>query len=68
MKFARPKFRAWFGKFIEQERRGQTLVEYTLILAILSILALAMMLQLTGNVRVIYSNIDTQVARSNNGS
>jgi Flp pilus assembly pilin Flp len=49
-------------------KRGQTLVEYALILAIISILAIAMMLQLTGNVRAIYSNIDSQVARSNVGS
>jgi Flp pilus assembly pilin Flp len=49
-------------------RRGQTLVEYALILAIISILAIAMMLQLTGNVRTIYSNIDSQVSRSNVGS
>ncbi len=49
-------------------RRGQTLVEYALILAIISILAIAMMLQLTGNVRAIYSNIDSQVARSSTGS
>jgi Flp pilus assembly pilin Flp len=49
-------------------KRGQTLVEYALILAIISILAIAMMLQLTGNVRAIYSNIDSQVARSNTGS
>jgi Flp pilus assembly pilin Flp len=48
--------------------RGQTLVEYALILAIISILAIAMMLQLTGNVRAIYSNIDSQVSRSNTGS
>jgi Flp pilus assembly pilin Flp len=47
---------------------GQTLVEYALILAIISILAIAMMLQLTGNVRTIYSNIDSQVARSSTGS
>ena len=49
-------------------KKGQTLVEYALILAIISILAIAMMLQLTGNVRAIYSNIDSQVARSNVGS
>jgi Flp pilus assembly pilin Flp len=49
-------------------KRGQTLVEYALILAIISILAIAMMLQLTGNVRAIYSNIDSQVARSSTGS
>jgi Flp pilus assembly pilin Flp len=48
--------------------RGQTLVEYALILAIISILAIAMMLQLTSNTRAIYSNIDSQVSRSNVGS
>jgi Flp pilus assembly pilin Flp len=49
-------------------RSGQTLVEYALILAIISILAIAMMLQLTGNVRAIYCNIDSQVTRSSTGS
>jgi Flp pilus assembly pilin Flp len=49
-------------------RRGQTLVEYALILAIISVLAIAMMLQLTGNVRQIYSNIGSQVSRANTGS
>jgi len=53
---------------VRRTKRGQTLVEYALILAIISILAIAMMLQLTGNVRAIYSNIDSQVARSNVGS
>ena len=48
--------------------QAQTLVEYALILAIISIVAIAMMIQLTGNVRTIYSNIDSQVARSQNGS
>jgi Flp pilus assembly pilin Flp len=49
-------------------RQGQTLVEYALILAIISILAIAMMIQLTSNVRTIYSNIDSQVSRANTGS
>jgi Flp pilus assembly pilin Flp len=49
-------------------RRGQTLVEYALILAIISILALALMLQLTGHVSAIYSMINSQVARAPNGS
>jgi Flp pilus assembly pilin Flp len=49
-------------------RRGQTLVEYAIILAIIAILAIAMMLQLTSNTRQIYCNIDSQVSRSNVGS
>jgi Flp pilus assembly pilin Flp len=53
---------------LRRAMRGQTLVEYALILAIISILAIAMMLQLTGNVRAIYCNIDSQVSRSNVGS
>lgn len=60
-----------FNSFYQHSRRhqrGQTLVEYALILAIISILAIAMMLQLTGNVRKIYCGIDSQVARSSTGS
>ncbi len=49
-------------------RRGQTLVEYAIILAIIAVLAIAMMIQLTGNTRVIYSNIDSQLSRANTGS
>ncbi len=58
-----PTFRRLRGR-----RRGQTLVEYALILAIIAILAIAMMLQLTGNVRGIYCNINSQVTRANVGS
>jgi Flp pilus assembly pilin Flp len=47
---------------------GQTLVEYALIIAVISIVAIAMLVQLTGNVHAIYSNIDSQVARANTGS
>jgi Flp pilus assembly pilin Flp len=49
-------------------KRGQTLVEYTLILAIISIVIISIFVQLTGNVRKIYSNIDSQVSRANTGS
>jgi Flp pilus assembly pilin Flp len=49
-------------------RRGQTLVEYALILAIISILAIAMLLQLSSNTRQIYSNINSQLSRGNVGS
>jgi Flp pilus assembly pilin Flp len=56
------------GRPESDSRHGQTLVEYALILAIISILAIAMMIQLTGNTRQIYSNIDSQVSRANVGS
>jgi Flp pilus assembly pilin Flp len=49
-------------------RRGQTLVEYAIILAIIAVLAIAMMIQLTGNTRQIYCNIDSQLSRANTGS
>ena len=48
--------------------RGQTLVEYALILSIISIVAIAMMIQLSSNTRAIYSNINSQLARGNTGS
>ncbi len=56
------------SRFKLGSRRGQTLVEYALILAIISILAIAMLIQLSSNTRAIYSNIDSQVARSTTGS
>jgi Flp pilus assembly pilin Flp len=49
-------------------KRGQTLVEYTLILAIISIVIISIFVQMTGNIRKIYSTIDSQVARANTGS
>ena len=57
-----------FQQRTPRPRRGQTLVEYALILAVISIVAIAMMIQLSGNLRGIYCNIDSQVARSSTGS
>jgi Flp pilus assembly pilin Flp len=42
-------------------RRGQTLVEYALILAIISIVAIAVLLQVGQNVTAVYSMIDSQI-------
>lgn len=51
-----------------RRHRGQTLVEYAMILAIISVFAISVMLELSGNVQKIYCNIDSQVARSTTGS
>ena len=63
-----PIFRSRRSRPNTRVSRGQTLIEYALILAIIAILAIAMMLQLTSNTRAIYCNIDSQVTRANVGS
>jgi Flp pilus assembly pilin Flp len=43
-------------------RRGQTLVEYALILAIISVVAIGVLITMGGQVRTIYSNINSSIA------
>jgi Flp pilus assembly pilin Flp len=43
-------------------RRGQTLVEYALILAVISIVAIGVMINLGQQVKGLYTMIDSQVA------
>ena len=45
-----------------RHRRGQTLVEYALILAIISVVAISVLITLGGQVKTIYSNIDSSVS------
>jgi Flp pilus assembly pilin Flp len=42
-------------------RRGQTLVEYALILAIISVVAIGVLITMGGQVKTIYSNIDSSL-------
>jgi pilus assembly protein Flp/PilA len=42
-------------------RRGQTLVEYALILAIISVVAIGVLITMGGQVKGIYSNIDSSL-------
>jgi pilus assembly protein Flp/PilA len=44
-----------------QSRRGQTLVEYALILAIISVVAIGVLITMGGQVKGIYSNIDSSI-------
>lgn len=43
-------------------RRGQTLVEYALILAMISIVAIAVLISMGKHINSIYSMIDSQIA------
>ncbi len=52
------------GKHLASRRRGQTLVEYALILAIISVVAISVLITLGGQVKTIYSNINTSLAAS----
>jgi Flp pilus assembly pilin Flp len=49
-------------------RRGQTLVEYALILALIVVISVAVLLQMGGTLHALYSTIDSQVARTSTGS
>jgi len=49
------------------KRNGQTLAEYSLILAFVSIIAISVMLNLTGNVKSAFTTVDQQVAIAGNG-
>jgi Flp pilus assembly pilin Flp len=50
------------GKLLHQRhRRGQTLVEYALILAIISVVAISVLITMGGQVKTIYSNIDSSL-------
>ena len=42
--------------------RGQTLVEYALILAVISIVAIGVLINVGQNIKGVYSMIDSQVA------
>jgi len=44
--------------------RGQTLVEYALILAVVSIVAVGILINLGQQVNMVYSAIDSQIARA----
>ena len=47
--------------------RGQTLVEYSLILAFISVVAISVLINLGKNVKGLYTTIDSQVARAPGG-
>ena len=49
-------------RFGQAQRRGQTLVEYALILAILSVVAIGVMINLSKGVSGVYSMITSEVA------
>jgi Flp pilus assembly pilin Flp len=42
-------------------RRGQTLVEYALILAIISVVAIGVLINVGGAIQGVYSMIDSQI-------
>jgi len=52
------------GKSVGQRRfqRGQTLVEYALILAIISVVAIGVLITMGGQVKTIYSNIGSSLS------
>ncbi len=50
------------GKLLWQRHHpGQSLVEYALILAIISVVAIGVLITMGGQVKTIYSNIDSSL-------
>ena len=50
-----------------RDKRGQTLVEYALILAFISVVAISVLIALGGQVKTVFTTITSQLAISQNG-
>jgi Flp pilus assembly pilin Flp len=50
-----------------KNRRGQTLVEYALILAFISVVAISVLIALGGQVKTVFSGISSQLNSAANG-
>jgi Flp pilus assembly pilin Flp len=48
-------------------KRGQTLVEYALILAIISVVAISSLMAMGGQVKSVFTTVNRQMAVANNG-
>ncbi len=48
-----------------QSRRGQTLVEYALILAFISVVAVSVLINLGNTVKAVFSRVNSQLAAAN---
>ena len=48
-----------------KSRRGQTLVEYGMILALISVVAIALLIGLSGQIQNIFTTISSQIAIAN---
>ncbi len=53
---------------LSKNKRGQTLVEYALILAFISIVAIAVLQLLGGQVSNVFGHINTKLAEATSGS
>jgi Flp pilus assembly pilin Flp len=48
-------------------RRGQTLVEYALVLALISVVAISVLVSMGGQVKGVYTTVSQQIAIAGNG-
>ncbi len=48
-----------------RNRRGQTLVEYALILALISVVAISVLISLGNHIKTIFTTISSQIAIAN---
>jgi len=46
----------------KKNKEGQTLVEYALILALISVVAIAVLIKLGGSIQTIFTTISSQIA------
>ncbi len=71
IKIKRPVFSSRHGMAVRSRRtircRGQTLVEYALILGFISVVAISVLIQLGQSAKSLYTVIDSQVARAPGG-
>ena len=50
-----------------QSRRGQTLVEYALLLAFISVVAISVLINLGNTIKAVFSKVNSQLAAANTG-
>ena len=64
VRISKGTWRSFDGRRVR--RRGQTLVEYALILAVISIVAIGVLINMGQNIKGVYSTIDSAVEMAHN--
>ena len=64
IKFLRCRFPIFKRQSAREERLGQTLVEYALIIAVMSIVAVGVLISLGSQTKSIYTAITSQISRA----
>ncbi len=59
-KNARSRMKKWLGR--QKSRKGQTLVEYALILAFISVVAISVLISLGQRIKGVFTTISSQLS------